>query len=270
MYSISLIGAGNMAFRLSLALTQGGYCIDWILNRTPSHGEKLVKALTANGSSARLTSSFADILSSDIIIIAISDDAIYDTALSLKKAFLSSDISSKPIVFHTSGATDIQELAPLSEVGVHFGVLYPMMTLSKGKDINFSEIPFLFETDYEDAQEALINIASSLKGEYLFCDSRKRLRMHCAAVFSCNFVNYILSLAFEVSGDKSTFLLPATFEMVRKAFLINPDDTQTGPAIRGDKKTMEKHIKLLQELNLTEEEEIYKIISKNIPFRKNK
>ena len=268
MYTISIIGAGNMAFRLSLALINAGHTIDWILNRTPAHGEQLVKALKSHGSSAKFTTSIDDILHSQVIIIALSDDIISETAIRLNEALTASMSPSKPFVFHTSGATEIAELAPLALSGIHYGVLYPIMTLSKAKEINFCEVPFLLESADSQAKEVLVEIVSSLKCEYIFCDSTKRLRMHCAAVFSCNFTNYILSLAFEIAGDIPTFLIPATIEMVRKSFLINPDKVQTGPAIRGDVKTMEKHLKLLKEMNLPEEEEIYKIISKNIPNRK--
>lgn len=270
MYSISFIGAGNMAFRLSLAFLESGQTIEWIYNRTANNGKKLVKALSDNGSNAKYTDSLKDVLTSDIVFIAVSDDAIPEIASKLKEELSLSKESRFPKIFHTSGASGIDELEPLSHEKCEYGVFYPLMTLSKGKNINFSEVPFLLETPFDGSRQALTNLAVSLKAEYLFCDSQKRLRMHCAAVFSCNFTNYMLSLAFEVAGDKPTFLIPSAIETVRKAFMIHPDKMQTGPALRGDAHTMQKHLDLLHKLNLTEEEEIYRTISKNIPNRVKK
>lgn len=270
MYSFSIIGAGNMAFRLSLSLLEVGHKIEWICDRTPKNGEKLVKALSGNGSSARFTSSLEEILASEIIIIAVSDDAIPQIVERLHSALTDAPEKHSPAIFHTSGATDIDVLSPLKNDNCEYGVLYPIMSLSKGKNINFSEVPFLLETPFEKAEKILTGIAVSLKAEYLFCDSQKRLRMHCAAVFSCNFTNYMLSLAYEVAGDKATFLIPSTIETVRKAFMVHPDKMQTGPALRGDKNTMLKHLELLRSLGMNEEEEIYKIISDRIPGRVKK
>lgn len=192
MYSISFIGAGNMAFRLSLALLEAGHTIDFIYDRTPKNGQKLVKALSANGSSTRYTDSLIDILPSEVIIIAVSDDAISQVVEELANAFPLADKLYSPTVLHTSGATSISELSPLSIEWCEYGVLYPLMTLSKGKNIDFSEVPFLLESNAPKAEKILTDLAVSLKAEYLFCDSEKRLRMHCAAVFSCNFVNLSL------------------------------------------------------------------------------
>lgn len=266
---ISILGAGNMGFRLGIALAENGCCIEHVWNRTAERGEKLAKALQRNQSNASYTNQLSDLYNSDILILAVSDDAITPLIDRLLAAFapLRENNPHCPIVLHTSGATAYSVFEPLLQAGYRCGVFYPLMTLSRTKNVNFMEIPLLFETEDEQVKQWMSEIAFALKAEYLFCDSAKRLRMHTAAVFACNFVNYILGLAFEVAGNSHTFLMPLAWEMLRKAFLKTPWDAQTGPAIRGDRTTIEKHLQLLKDLNLPEEEELYRLLTERIAQR---
>jgi predicted short-subunit dehydrogenase-like oxidoreductase (DUF2520 family) len=150
------------------------------------------------------------------------------------------------------------------------GVFYPLMTLSKNKDIDIRLVPFLLESNCKNGEEILTNIVQSLKAEYNFCSSDKRLQMHTAAVFGTNFINYILSLAYDIANPNFTYLLPGAIETVRKAFLNNPNISQTGPALRRDMNTLEKHMKVLQEKGLTSHLQVYKMLSEKIMEKYNK
>jgi len=94
-------------------------------------------------------------------------------------------------------------------------------------------------------------------------NSDERLKIHLAAVFVSNFINYMVGLAFDLSKPNQTFLMPLAIETVRKAFLYeHPSLVQTGPAKRGDINTLEKHLKLLN--GMKEHREVYEILSKLI------
>ena len=94
--------------------------------------------------------------------------------------------------------------------------------------------------------------------------------MHTAAVFTTNFVNYMLTLAYDIANPDFTFLLPSAIEAVRKAFLHTPMTAQTGPALRKDMQTLNKHIKLLEDGGFDEHAQIYKKLSECIMERYNK
>lgn len=262
MYNISIIGAGNIAYRFSQALFESGNIINFVYNRTPEKAQKLSKYLNSLGANSSPINELAQIFQSDIIIIAVSDDAIKNVVEDIALAQYNSQ--HQPIFLHTSGATDIEVLKPLKEKGYPIGVLYPLMTLSKTKNIKFNEVPFLLEAQTPEVKEVLENIVKPFKTDYDFCDSEKRLRMHAGAVFSCNFINYILELAFDVAGNWSTYLIPTTIEMVRKSFLKSPQEMRTGPAVRGDMETIKKHMELLESLGMEEHKEVYELITKNI------
>lgn len=265
--TISLIGAGNMGFRLGIALTEKGLPIQYVWNRSEERGEKLVKALQRNGAQTCYTQTLSDLFTSDILILAISDDAIVPMLKYLHEELTRTAPHKNPVILHTSGATPYTVFSTLEAAGYACGVFYPLMTLSRNKNVDFMEIPLLLESNDPTVRQWMSELAFALKAEYLFCDSAKRLRMHTAAVFACNFVNYILGLAFEIAGNSHTFLMPLAWETLRKAFLKTPWDVQTGPAIRGDRSTIEKHLSLLEELDLYEEAMLYRLFTEKIGQR---
>lgn len=259
MYSISFIGAGNVTFRLSIALQLAGHKIDCICNRDIKNAEQIVRAIKRNKGNAFATSDYNQIPDSDIIIIAISDNAILEVAKLINKP--------NSFIVHTSGAESINTL---KEAGINkYGVFYPLMTLSKNKDVDIKLIPFLLEASFKEGETILINITNTLKAEYRICNSQKRLQMHTAAVFSTNFINYLLGLSYNIAYPDFTFLLPCAIETVRKAFLNKPSISQTGPAVRGDLATIEKHLQLLKSKGMEEQYEVYNLITKNIMERYN-
>lgn len=254
MYRISIIGAGNVAFRMALFLQGAGHSIECICNRDVEKAEKVVRALKRNKSNAFATSLYTEIPESDILIIAVSDNAICDVAN------LYPDKSQ--FIVHTSGATSVDVL---KDAGfVNYGIFYPLMTLSANKDIDIRLIPFLLEANSDDKIEILKNLTTSLKAEYKVCDSAKRLQFHTAAVFATNFLNYTLSLAYDISCPDFTFLMPSALETVRKAFLHKPESVQTGPARRGDTKTIEKHLQVLSQDGLEDHAEVYSLLTEKI------
>lgn len=100
----------------------------------------------------------------------------------------------------------------------------------------------------------------------IWADSAQRSRIHLAAVFACNFANHMYAIGEEVArraGLDFEVLKPLVAETAAKACdARSPRDVQTGPAVRNDTPTMERHLALLDgEPTL---QEIYTQISNNI------
>ena len=99
---------------------------------------------------------------------------------------------------------------------------------------------------------------------YRMTDEQKSV-LHVAAVFANNFSNHMLTLAASICNEHQLpfeILKPLILETFSKAILSGPRESQTGPAVRGDQKTIEKHLKLLAEhpdLGI-----IYKTLTKSI------
>jgi len=267
LYRISIWGTGNVAFRLSLALKNAGHTIAYICGRNEEDGKQLVHILnksenTQKGISAKskFTTDHSSMIDSDIVILAVSDDAIGKLsdkfAIFVQECLHHQDKDKGPVVLHTSGASS----AELLSSNLRYGVLYPLMSLNKVKPVEFSMIPFLLEGSDKDVESILTDLVYSVGAEYRFCDSDERLRTHLAAVYVSNFVNYLAGLAFDLAKPNHIFLMPLAIETIRKAFLYDhPSTVQTGPAKRGDILTIEKHLRLLNEK--PEHKEVYKFLT---------
>ncbi len=185
----------------------------------------------------------------DVVIYAVSDDALEATAAVLAPRFPAA------LHVHTSGSRPLQVLA---DVAPRAGVLYPLMTLSKGTDIDFRRVPLFVETADAAAENAsetaapdlqlLTSLAQEIGASVTVLTSEKRLRLHLAAVFANNFANHCFAVAAELLADAGVgfdALLPLIDETARKVHSLEPRQAQTGPAVRMDGRVVRLHESLL-------------------------
>ena len=174
---------------------------------------------------------------SDLILIAVKDDAIAEVA---------SRLSGKArIMAHTSGSTPMDILRPYAE---NFGVFYPLQTFSKEKELIYREIPFFIEGSSEASAERLFKVARLISQHVFDADSDKRKSLHIAAVFACNFANHLVGIADDILGENGMdyrVLLPLIRETVAKLEVLHPHEAQTGPAVRNDSNVISSHQQML-------------------------
>lgn len=249
-YRIVLIGAGNVATHLGLALLKSKHSILQICSLRSSSSKKLAALLKCKS-----TNSIEKIdPSADIYIIAVTDDSIEKVANKLK-------IKNK-IVLHTSGSIDMKALDKSSD---NIGVLYPLQSFSKGRNVDFTKVPLCLEANNDSTFRALFSLAKSLSTTVLKINSNQRKKIHLAAVFANNFTNHLYTIAQNILSENNIsleILKPLIEETSSKIKNNSPSKMQTGPAVRGDKKTMNTHLQLLsQNKNY---QKLYKLISNSI------
>jgi predicted short-subunit dehydrogenase-like oxidoreductase (DUF2520 family) len=224
------------------------------IQKIVSKSEKSSLALASLcNASWSLDPDFAD--SSDIIITAVPDDKLKDVLSNIR-------CSDDTLVAHTAGSLGLEVFpAHIS----HKGVFYPLQTFSNDRKIEFRNLPFFLEASDTFTSGTLKDLAESLGGITYFVDVERRRLLHVAAVFVCNFTNYMLTAGDQVirkTGFPFEFLHPLINETILKAFENGPVKSQTGPAVRFDKSTIEKHIDLLS--FSPELQRIYKEVTKSI------
>jgi len=253
---VVIIGAGNLAAHLSLALVHQGIEIIQVVNRSSVHGRKLAGKLGCS-----FTSMFDQVdPTADLYVLAVSDRAIIPVAaaLKLKDAF----------VVHTSGTVAMDLLAPFAS---RYGVLYPLQTFSKRSRILFSRIPICIEAGDRESGEQLKQLAEKLSSSVHFMDHRQRMLLHLAAVFACNFTNFMYTVSEDLlrgSGISFDLLRPLIEQTARNARHDDIFRLQTGPAVREDMAVINAHQALLDKRE--EYLEIYNLISKRIINHKKK
>ncbi len=249
-HKISIIGAGNVATHLAQALACANDVVQ-IYSRNINNATQLSKRFA--GCEAIDDISRLDGIA-DVYIISVKDDAITDIVAQIP------DVCKNKLWMHTSGSVSMEVFKGTVN---EYGVLYPLQTFSRDVDVNVGEIPFLIEGNKAETLAKIKEVALSVSSTVKCADSNSRKRIHASAVFACNFVNHMWSIADDVlkDGDFSfDLLLPLLKETLAKVSKVSPYDAQTGPARRGDIDTMSRHMALLDE----DKKEIYKLLSRSI------
>ena len=177
----------------------------------------------------------------DIYIIAVSDRCIPQVGL----------------VVHTAGSVPMDVLPQRRR-----GVLYPLQTLSRARQIDFARVPLFIESDSD--LPLLREVASSVSGSVRVLDSARRRSIHLAAVFCSNFTNAMYSMAYRLlrrEGIPFEALLPLIDETAAKVHDLVPHEAQTGPAVRWDTEVMDAQRALLPD---EEMRQVYTLLSNYI------
>jgi len=122
-----------------------------------------------------------------------------------------------------------------------------------------------------EVQQQLLELAKLISDKTYLVNSENRRKLHLAAVFACNFTNYMYNIASDIlddSGFSFEIIQPLIAETAEKIKTLNPYDAQTGPAVRMDEKTISKHLSLLNKK--PDLKKIYKLLTKNIYSRHKK
>lgn len=189
----------------------------------------------------------------DLSLLCTSDSAIGEVSAKLPKA--------NGILAHISG---IQKLSAIDAKHPHPAVFYPLMSLTSDAPPNIEMIPFCLEAKEEWVSESLTEFVIRLGASAHPMDTSKRAYLHLAAVLSQNFSNFLFGQAKSVlAGQQIDFslLLPLLQQSLERLKFSDPREVQTGPAIRGDENTMNKHLELLDDEDL---KGIYRLLSTNI------
>ena len=248
---IVLIGAGNLATHLGKALHAAGHDMVQVFSRTMQSAEPLASLLDAEP----LTDMAQVRDDADVYIFSVKDSALEQLISRLcggeKKVFL-----------HTAGS---MPMSVFWGKALHYGVLYPMQTFSKQREVDFSIIPCFIEANDEFAQKQIEGLAVQISHRVYQLSSEDRRYLHLSAVFACNFANHCYAVSQELlqqHGIPFDVMLPLIDETAAKVHGMTPKDAQTGPAVRYDENVIGKQIQLLE--NQPYFQKIYDCMSKSI------
>jgi predicted short-subunit dehydrogenase-like oxidoreductase (DUF2520 family) len=163
---------------------------------------------------------------------------------------------------HTSGSLSLDIFKSYSG---RFGVIYPLQTFTKGRKIDFYKIPLFIQGNSSETLALLYSFCNRISEKIIKIDSDKKVVLHLAAVFANNFINHLLTIAYELLKQNklpAEYLYPLIEETVHKAMEMDPKLTQTGPAVRNDLDTINNHIEMLSKK--PEWQKIYTFVSENI------
>ena len=230
---IGIVGYGRLARHLAPALSQAGLSINqWCIRNKIYHDKIKVRY---GISPVEKVEQLND--ESDLILLMISDTAIYDVSRKIP------EMSS--IICHTSGMT------PLEIMPQHLsGIFYPLNTFN-GKENEWDEAtPIFIHTRDPEILTALTSVANKISDQVQPISPNDLQIVHLAAVISQNFSNHLIAQAerlLTAHGLERILIHPLLRTMIRNLDENPASLSQTGPAIRKDRSTIKRQLEILQD-----------------------
>ena len=249
---VVLIGTGNVATVLGKKLSGARQEVAQVYGRAAAPAKALAEQLQT----AYTTNMEQLDRQADLYIIAVADTAIPAVAASLH-------LNNK-LVVHTAGSVSKEVLKAGS---TRYGIFYPLQSLRKEMQ-HLPEIPVLVDANTPDDLALLRDLALGMTAKVQVAGDEQRLKLHVAAVMVSNFTNHLYTLAEQYCKKEQadfSLLHPLVREVADRLQYIPPQASQTGPAIRHDTATIQKHLALLEEHGKIRE--LYEWFTKSIQER---
>jgi predicted short-subunit dehydrogenase-like oxidoreductase (DUF2520 family) len=240
------IGAGNVAFHLSHALSEKGYRVIGIISRKKSSAKRLASHFKAQFSS-QLEEFITD---SDLIFITTPDDEIEKVSKNLCK---SKFIKQNQYVIHTSGLLGIESLRCIEKSGTYPLSMHPAYSFPSRfyKKNELKGVRFVLEGSQKAIKEGE-KIVKSLGGRILVIKKGKKHLYHLALVIASNLFVGIEDIAIELltecgikKKDGLEVLEPLVRVTEKNIWEKGTLKALTGPVERGDIEALKKHLKIL-------------------------
>jgi predicted short-subunit dehydrogenase-like oxidoreductase (DUF2520 family) len=246
--TVAIIGPGRAGSALGRALHQAGYTIAAIGGRNPDNVRNLADELGAKACQSPATA----IDLADLTMVAVPDDVILPLATDMAESLCSA--AGKAAV-HLSGAQDRSALRPLAQQGsLRTGVFHPLQTFRRGPEAVQNVAGTYFGIDADAVlRDQLMQLARDLHGQPFDLSGIDLALYHAAAVFAANYPTTLLAEAIalgveagldpETARQGMTTLLGGAVNNLRE---LAPADAITGPAVRGDQGTIDRHLEALK------------------------
>ncbi len=167
---VVIIGTGNVANHLSLALYSIGIKVLQVYGRNVIKAKSLAERINAS-----YCSKISEIdKNADAYFFCIADEAIGEVLV--QTSF------SDHLLLHLSGTINMNVFTGYSK---NYGVFYPLQTFTTDKVVDFSNIPICIEANNDLNVSLLSQLSEKLSNDVRRINSKQRAIIHIAAIFSC-------------------------------------------------------------------------------------
>jgi predicted short-subunit dehydrogenase-like oxidoreductase (DUF2520 family) len=242
---IGVIGAGRAAQALAFALAPHSDAPPLLWGRSPDG----LRAAVARIGCAVAAASAGEIASAcDVIVIAVSDDAVAEVAADLARTV---PPGIAPFACHLSGRSGAAILDPLRS-GALTAAIHPAMTFTgqpQAEALRMAGARFAITGSSPQATAAARRIVAALKGVAVEISEDRRPLYHAALCHASNHLVTLIAGATDALGqagvdDPAALLAP----LVRAALDNSLDHGMaglSGPLLRGDARTIGNHLAAL-------------------------
>ncbi len=257
---VGIIGTGRVGPSLAKVFKESGVEVSGIWGRSYE------KCLDASGfAGVEAYRNLEDLVEvSKVVIIAVSDDAIGNVVRSIEGRL------NGKVFAHTSGSIPSSILSPLRKKGGFIGSFHPLQSFGSRESgaVLVKRCYVAIEGD-EEAVKILWGLAERIGAKPFRIKTEGKVLYHASAVMACNLFYGLYYLATEMLSlcgveerIKGKVLIPLVEGTVENIKALGPVKALTGPVVRGDVGTVEKHLEEMEKHSLDEHKRIYKALSR--------
>jgi predicted short-subunit dehydrogenase-like oxidoreductase (DUF2520 family) len=248
MTDVSIIGAGRLGTSLGHALQKKRYKIKALSCRTVSSAEESRKII---GEGTASIDNIQTARKGQIVFLCLPDEEI----IKVTRVLAGSDINwSLKFVFHCSGLIPSEVLKPLGNKGALTASFHPIQSFAQKRtpSAQFENIYFGLEGG-DEALALSSKIVRQLGGYPLILQPKDKVLYHAACSTASNFFVVLLEMAvsllkqIDLQEEKALqILLPLVKGTLHNVKKFNIETSLTGPVIRGDQESIQKHLEVLR------------------------
>jgi predicted short-subunit dehydrogenase-like oxidoreductase (DUF2520 family) len=242
---IGIVGKGNVGVHFLLRLIDLGYNDLLVYSRSGND----IQGIPTNAG-VHFTNDFKEFIDFDLVFCAVNDNNMVE---------MIQFISNYAPVVSVSGTVSLNHLKTKFPVGT----FYPLQSFVLNQPIQWTGLPIFIESNDQKLQHFLLELGTEFSQNAIVLSEDKRQYLHVAAVFANNFTNHIIDLAAHYCQEHDldfNWLKPLINQTVEKIQTNDPHSILTGPAIRKDQSTIDKHLDLLK----GDSKNIYRTLTKSI------
>lgn len=249
--TLNIVGCGRAGRTLGrLWAERSVFRIGDVLNRS---GASADDAVTFMGAGRRIEET-AQMRPADLYMIGTPDDQLVNAGRALATTGL---LASGTIVFHLSGATRTEVLAPVRVAGALAASVHPVKSFADpAVSVHSFDGTFCGVEGDPEAVEVLSRGFESIGGRMFAIDPEHKEIYHAASVFSCNYVTALLEVGIQAyvkagipRATAFEIVAPILRETVDNVVSMDTVDALTGPIARGDHGTVARQLDALASWN---------------------
>jgi len=244
---ITIVGAGNLGAALAAALMRASYPIDAIVAHTGGESLRRAKALARQVGATAMAAGQAQIIG-NVIWFCVPDGQISHAA----RALAGKGIWKGTVALHSSGALTSDELSALRQRGATVASVHPLMTFVRRSRPSLAGVPFAIEGDSHAVRVAR-RIVKDLRGQPFSIKKRDKAAYHAWGAFASPLLTALLATTEQVATAAGVTrkaarqrMLPILAQTVANYAALGAAGSFSGPIVRGDADTVNKHLRVLQ------------------------
>lgn len=246
-FGLALVGAGRVGTAVAELLRGRGHTIVGVASRSPRSAEHAAERL--NATTFQLDP--GDLPDADVVLLATPDDALAELVGRFAPV-----IRPGAVLWHVSGSLGLAPLRPATERGISGCAVHPMQACPS-VDAAIANLPgsawgVTVEPSLREWARRLVG--EDLGGVSVEIAEEHRALWHAASITTSTGINAVLAvgeaLLAEIGmGDPLDALRPLVQGTLRHSFENGGGRrTVTGPVVRGERETLERHLQMLRAL----------------------